>query len=483
MKPSNFLVIMSDEHNPKILGCAGHSSIKTPVLDNLAAKGTRFSAAYTPSPICVPARASFATGQYVHKIRYWDNALAYDGVVPSWGHRLMETGHRSVSIGKLHYRNDKDPTGFHEEIVPLNVVDGLGDLLGMVRTPPPQRYRARKQVEDAGMGESSYTEYDREITRRSVQWLKEEAPKYTDQPWVLFVSLVCPHFPLIAPEPFYKLYSDSDIPAPIQYEPTVPPPHPAIEERWRLSGYSQGFSDEQIKVATMAYYGMVSFLDDNIGQILGTLEDCGLVDSTRILYTSDHGDNLGRNGLWGKSTMFEDSVGIPLIVSGEGVPQGKTVSTPANLVDVFPTVLECVGEPRAPEDTNLPGVSLWAMADGAVPERVQLSEYHASGSSGGNYMIRNGRFKYIFYVNFPPQLFDLEADPNEKRNLAAEPAHATTLAECEALLRGVVNPEAADKVAKNDQWQRIQDMGGPENLLKRGTFGYTPAPGETPVFT
>ena len=129
MKPSNLIIILSDQHNPRVMGCAGHALAKTPNIDALAARGTRFSSAYTNCPICVPARASLATGRYVHEIRFWDNAIAYRGTPAAWGHRLMEKGHRAVSIGKLHYQ-DGDPrrNGFDEEILPMHIVGGVGDL-------------------------------------------------------------------------------------------------------------------------------------------------------------------------------------------------------------------------------------------------------------------------------------------------------------------------------------------------------------------
>src|ERR1700758_806447 len=111
MKPANLLFIMSDEHSRRVLGCYGHKMIRTPNLDALAARGVRFTDAYCNSPICVPSRASFASGRYVHDIRFWDNGIPYDGSVPSWGHRLRDAGHAAVSIGKLHFRSQDDDNG------------------------------------------------------------------------------------------------------------------------------------------------------------------------------------------------------------------------------------------------------------------------------------------------------------------------------------------------------------------------------------
>ena len=151
-KKTNLLFILSDQHNRKMMGCSGHPMVQTPNLDRLAARGTRFTQAYCNSPICVPSRASLATGQYVHKIRFWDNAHPYDGSVPSWGHRLMAQGYRVTSVGKLHYRKFGDPNGFHEEFNPMHVVDGVGDLLGLIRDELPPRKRNRLDVLQAGGG-------------------------------------------------------------------------------------------------------------------------------------------------------------------------------------------------------------------------------------------------------------------------------------------------------------------------------------------
>ena len=144
MKPSNVLFILSDEHSRRVLGCYGHPMIRTPNLDALAARGVRFADAYTNSPICVPARASLATGRYPHQIRFWDNGIAYDGTVPTWHHRLRDAGHEVTSIGKLHFRSADDDNGFTEEIMPLHINDGIGDPLGWLRDPLPGLVEAAK---------------------------------------------------------------------------------------------------------------------------------------------------------------------------------------------------------------------------------------------------------------------------------------------------------------------------------------------------
>lgn len=483
MKPQNLLFIFSDEHNKKVTSAYGHPTIRTPNIDRLAGRGTRFTAAYTNCPICVPARASLATGRYVHDVQCWDNAIAYDGAKPSWGHRLMDQGHRVVSIGKLHYtRNDAQRNGFDEEILPLHIVDGLGDLLGLIREEMPARSGAKKLGPEAARGESEYTEYDRAITAAAVRWLREEAVRHRDKPWVLYAGYVSPHFPLIAPPEFYDLYPEDEVPWPIQYSPTERPQHPFLDAMRACLQYDAGFTDAaMVRRAITAYYGLVSFLDNNIGLVLAALEEAGLADSTRIIYSSDHGDNLGARGLWGKSTMFEESAGIPLIVAGEGVPAGEVCTVPVTLADIFPTVVQCVGQAPHPDDTTLPGQSLFEIATGTARERTILSEYHAAGAAAASYMIRHGRYKYVHCVGMPPMLYDLESDPQESRDLGRDPASGGIVQECEAALRRVVDPEAVDRAARADQAAKIAAAGGRAAILARGTFRYSPPPGHKPV--
>ena len=483
MKPQNLLFILSDEHNKKITGAYGHTMIRTPHLDRLAARGTRFTSAYTNCPICVPARASLATGRYVHEVRCWDNAIAYDGTPPSWGHRLMDQGHRAVSIGKLHYtRNAPATNGFDEEILPLHIVDGLGDLLGLIRDELPVRTGSRKLGPEAARGESEYTAYDRAITDAAVRWLKQDAARHRDKPWVLTVGYVAPHFPLVAPPEFFDLYPESAVPWPSQYAQDERPRHPFLDAMRGCMQYDAGFSDAaMVRRAITAYFGLVSFLDHNIGRVLAALDEAGLTGDTRIVYSSDHGDNLGARGMWGKSTMFEESAGIPLIVAGEGVPAGRVSDVPVTLADAFPTILQCVGAIAHADDAGLPGQSLLDIANGRARERVILSEYHAAAAIAATYMIRHGHYKYVHYVGMPPMLFDLASDPQELRDLGRDAAYAAVLKDCEAALRTVVNPEAADRMARADQAAKIASVGGREAIFKRGSFRYSPPPGSKPV--
>jgi choline-sulfatase len=481
LQAQNLLFILSDEHNRDITGCYGNRLVKTPHMDALAARGTRFRSAYTNCPICVPARASLAAGRYVHEISCWDNAHPYDGSSPGWGHRLIEQGHEVTAIGKLHYRTEGDQTGFSEEINTLHVVDGIGDLLGLMRRELPERGNAKALAGDAGRGESTYTQYDRSVAEAAKGWIENRARKSSDKPWMLFVGFVLPHFPLVAPPEFFDLYSPDQMPLPRLTGEGERPDHPVLNAMRGCMNYADYFDEERIRIALTAYYGMVSFLDHNIGRLLQALNDTGLAADTRVIYTSDHGDNLGNRGFWGKSVMYEDAVAVPMIMAGDDIPQGHVVQTPVSLVDLHPTFLDALDEPPEP-GTRRPGRSLFELARAEEPDRVVFSEYHAAGSTAGTYMIRKGQWKYVHYVGHRPQLFDLEADPQEANDLGASAGHAAVRADLEAELRKILDPEAVNARAFADQERKIAKHGGPEAIKERGDFGYTPAPGQTPVF-
>ena len=480
--PTNLLFIFSDQHTRRAMGAMGHPVVKTPHMDALAEGGTLFRNAYCNGPICVPSRASLATGRHVFDIGKWDNCKPYFGEEPSWGHRLIDAGNRAVSIGKLHYRREGDPNGFAPELLPMHIIDGQGMLFTICRNPMPVSKKFAHLVRTSGEGNSTYTAYDHKITERAIKWLREEGTQ-SDKPWALFVSLVCPHPPWKAPSDFWNLYSLDDIDLPVAYGLDERPMHPGLEDYRYFFGVKDEFDEETLRRVTAAYYGMISYLDDNIGRLMATLRECGLAGSTRIVYTADHGESMGQKGMFSKCNMYEESVGIPMIMAGPGVPEGQVVDTPTQLLDLFPTVLEATGVRPTDEDTELPGTSLLRIAEGERPDRIIFSEQHSAGAKSAVYMVRQNAQKYVRYMeDYPPQLFDLSKDPLELHDLAGDPAHAGSLSACETALEGLIDPVAVDRAAKADQEERLALGGGIEAIIEQGSLGYTPAPGETPEY-
>lgn len=474
---TNTIILMSDEHAARLMGCAGHAHVKTPNLDRLAARGTRFAKAYTNAPICVPARASFATGRYGHQTRHWDNATPYFGTPESWGHHLQQNGNPVGSIGKLHYRNEEDEVGLDFQQIPMHLVKGVGDVLGCVREPLPRRWKARDLADGAGRGETSYTAYDRQITDNAVDWIAARGSETPDKPWTVFISMVAPHFPLTAPGEFFDMYQDLDL---WPKKPAREDDHPWLKALRHCFVYDN-FNEERTRTALTAYFGLISFMDANVGRILDAVDAAGLSENTRVIYASDHGDNMGERGLWGKSNMFEEAAAVPMIMAGPGVPENKVSNTPVSLVDVFPTVLQAAG--LSADGLDVPGVSLLDIAKADDDDsRVVFSEYHAAGAAAGAFMIRKGKWKYIHYVGMEPQLFDLDADPEELTDLGASPDHVAIRAELDADLRAICDPDEVDAQARADQAAIVEAHGGTRAVLERGGFGATPAPGTQAQF-
>ena len=471
-RPPNFLVIISDEHRKDALGCAGHPLVHTPHLDRLAARGTRFTNAYTSSPMCVPTRAALACGDYVHRTGFWDSATPYDGSAATWMHRVRDAGHEMVSIGKLHFRSGEDDNGFSEEILPMHVVGGVGWMAALLREDPPAYDAAAELAADSGPGSSSYTDYDLAITAAATDWIA--ARRNAERPWAAFVSLVSPHFPLRAPQEFYNLYADADF----DLEPQQLPDHPEIRNLARFFDYERHFTAETRHAAMAGYFGLTSFLDDCVGEILATLEESGQAEDTVILYLSDHGELLGDKGMWTKQVMYEASAGIPMILAGPGVPDGIVRNTAASIVDVAATALDVMLDTL---DDSAPGLSLRQLAqDPDDADRTVLCEYHDGGSTTGAFMVRWGDWKYVCYPGMPPQLFNLAEDPSEDHDLGSDVSQRAAAARAEGASRlaAICDADAMNRQCFADQAARIEALGGIDVCRNTHLFNHTPTPAE-----
>ncbi len=474
MSPNNTLIIMTDEHSRDGISCYGGVA-QTPNIDRLAEYGTRFDNAYTPSPICVPARAAFQSGRYIHQNRCWSNAQPYSGNPPGWGHRLQEEGHETISIGKLHYRSSEDNNGFTREIEPLHVLNGEGWVFGLLRRQDHTPYDTRNFVEHTGPGEDSYSEYDRKVRDQAVRWLKTEGAAKRDKPWTLFVSFLRPHYPLTCPKPYFDMYDPERIPKPRYAGYKSEFRHPVLNAFRSYYNYDDHFNDTQRQIARASYFGLCSFVDNLIGDVLKTLESYCRAENTTTIFVSDHGEMNGHHGLWTKMTMHEDSVGIPMILAGANAPTG-ICKTQTSLVDIHQTVLQAAGISETDEDRSLPGQSLFKTA--SEPDdcsRAVISEYHDGGSITGFTMIREGKWKYVAYAGFAPQLFDLDSDPFEENDLGLSGDHRDISKHLhERLCRQFANPETISAAAFSDQAERIEALGGVSGIYARENFDHTP---------
>ena len=481
MKSANLIFIQSDNHNRAVTGCYGHAIVKTPTLDKIAARGVRFAASYSTSALCCPARAAMATGRYAYQTGYWDNAIAYDARIPSWMHRLRGQGHAVVAIGKLHYRSSDDDNGFTEEIMPMHLHEGKGAIKNLLRG-----YDAEPRLTDdskwqlytqrSGVGATHYQDYDRQITAKAIEWLRANTARHA-KPWTLKIGYISPHPPFTVPQRLYDLYPEDQMPLPARYRPGDRPEHPAARHLRDIDGYHDMTDERMLRRVAAAYFGLITHLDEQVAAVLKVVEELGLLANTRIVYTSDHGELFGWQGMFGKKSLYEGAVGVPLLIAGPGVPANRVARQLVSHVDLFPTVVECVGAALAASDHDLPGISLFPAANGNESQRQAFAEYHAQGSKAGQFMLRVGDLKLIYHVGMPAQLFDLAADPLEAHDLVEEGRDGGRAKLFETNLRKICDPEKVDARAKADQRRMAEKWGGPEKLLGADQILFTPPPG------
>jgi choline-sulfatase len=472
---ANVLFLLSDEHARSALGAYGHPIAQTPTLDRLASSGTVFDRAYTPSPICIPARASLATGLHVFEHHCWSSAQPYYGQVESWMHRLRARGHDIVSIGKLHFRSGDDDNGFTEEILPMYLAnDGKGWPQGLIRSPLPAFAKAAELAQLLGPGESDYTDYDRKITASACKWIDRSANRARKKPWALFVSFASPHYPLIAPRPFFDLYRHCEISEPFANSESSHSRHPVLQEMLDFWNYDDYFDADSRRLARQNYYGLCSFVDDNIRRVLAALDDSRQARDTVIIYTSDHGEMLGNHGFWAKSLMYEDSVAIPMIVAGQNIPVGIN-NTPVSLTDMAATIETVVSGSEKSVSASWQSRALQEFITRPQGNRFILSEYHDGGSPTGFFMIRQGSWKYVYYAGaYPAQLFNLERDPQETQDLGENPAYAEARTKLRGFLNQILDPDAVNAQAFADQARLLKDLGGSDKVLAMPSFNHTP---------
>jgi len=406
-EPYNVLLLMTDEHNPRILGCYGDSLVKTPTLDALAAKGVRFTSAYCQNPICVPSRVSLVSGRMPCHVNTFGNTAnqQYESI-PTLADVFVQAGYQAVWFGKTHWGDPRF----------LNVGGGN------------RNKKAAKQEQDESYGrlpqQSQVSKWP--VEKNQEHSIADEALAFLDQnrgkKFFLGVSFVKPHFPFTIQQKYYDLYKDK-VSLPRAPENVIQE-LPAVSKQERAKYRHAEATKEDILRTKALYYGMVTYVDEELGRILKKLDDLGLRDNTIILYTADHGEMLGDRGIWYKNSFYDGSASVPFIWSFPKVlPQGKVVNSPAMNMDIFPTLCELCNLPEPPglEGVNLVRV-MKGMDDGK--DRYALSENYRDGFAGR--MIRTTKWKYFFYANGEEYLYDMEADPYEEHNLIKDRVYRET---------------------------------------------------------
>lgn len=422
---------MADQLPAASLPAYGHPVVKAPYLQRLADEGVVFEDAYCNSPLCAPSRASMMTGQLPSRIGAYDNASAFPDDTPTFAHYLRTMGYRTCLSGKMHFVGADQLHGFEERLTTDIYPADFGWVPDWEN--PEKRfswYQNMLSIVQAGVCvTSNQLDYDEEAGFRAVRHLHDMARDEDERPFCMVASFTHPHDPFAITREYWDRYDHREIdmpevgPLPVE---ELDPHSRRLRHVCGLDLYQQ--TEERVRNARHAYYGMISYIDDKVGELVQALEDTGRAEDTIVLFTADHGELLGERGLWYKMSFLDRSARVPLIVHAPGrFPAGR-VASPVSLVDLLPTFVELAEGEAAPRFVDEPdGQSLLPLLDGEEDgrgERPVLGELLGEGAIAPHLMIRRGRYKYIHGPPDPDQLFDLSRDPGELRNLADDPAHA-----------------------------------------------------------
>ena len=428
----NILFVMFDQMAALSLPSYGHPVVKAPNIARLAQRGTLFEQAYCTAPLCSPSRFAMLTGMLPSRFGAYDNAAELPAEIPTFLHHLRGAGYRTCLSGKMDFTGADQLHGYEERLTTDLSPSDFGWVPDWERPDQVQNwYHTLQSVAEAGPCEYSLSlQYDEDACDRGVDWLQQVtgekgAGGKQGRPFMLTVSVMQPHDPYQGQRKFWDLYSADEIDLPVEPKRKAGRRNQIEERMYRLYDRDEiPLSLRQIRHARRAYYAMISYCDDLLGRLMRALEVAGVADDTIVIVTSDHGDMLGERGLWYKMTFYDRAVRVPLIVAGPGIKRQR-MKAPVSHLDLLPTFLELAGLDLAgktlPRD-GLDGASLWSsLTRGTAPKGELAGEYCGEGYDAPVVMIRRGRHKFLHSRHLQPELYDLEADAGELRNLAQEP--------------------------------------------------------------
>lgn len=489
---------MPDQQRHDWLSCAGHPYALTPCIDQLAAHGVRFAHAYTPAPLCGPARMALLSGRHPWRQEVWINEDCLDSNTPCFTHGLGRAGYHCVLAGRMHFMGPDQRHGYHERVGSdfcRTYPGGPGTALG-----PDLRGSAsssKRSLECAGVGGNPVLDYDEHVTLAAEQFLHQRACSGDQQPLLLTVGWYGPHNPYRCDQALYDAVC-ADQPAddaPFLLS-TDDMAVPWIQQWHQRQKTAHGFASE-IAIARRCYAAMVREIDAHCARVLARARR--LPGPTIVVYLSDHGDMMGDHGLMAKGCFYEGSLGVPLIVaplneSGAaylGAQPGSVITAPVSLLDVAPTLIawgmtpeqQAEAAPAADRTIDNPFARTYPIPlpdiDGddltplireptlaATPgwaERPVFSEINLS--VGPARAVIRGGWKYVYYHESGEQLFDLVADPGEQRNLAS--VHT---ARTDALKALVLQDWDAERCLESSR-RKMRDFGYMREWGQAGGFG------------
>jgi len=441
----NVLFIAIDDQNDWIGHLGGHPMAKTPNLDKLAARGTTFLNAHCNAPLCNPSRTSLMLGLRptttgIYGLSPWFRTL------PQWKDRVTlpqhfkAHGYRTLSTGKIYHGGPKQRGAEFD----------MWGSAGGVGTKPPKKLIGATPMGNNPLMDWGVWPLDNDDTGKGdyqvASWTVEQiksAPK--DQPFFLAAGFFLPHVPCYATQKWFDLYPDDDsVLPPVKDGDRLDTPRFSWYLHWELPEPRLKWVKEhnQWRNLVRSYLACTSFVDAQVGRIVAALDEAGLAENTIIVLWGDHGWHLGEKEITGKNTLWDRGTKVPLIFAGPGVSKGGRTTQPAELLDIYPTLIELAG--LAPR-TDLEGISLVSqLKDSAAKRELPAITSHNQGNHG----IRSERWRYIHYADGSEELYDMQADPNEWTNLAGNPEQAAIIAEHKRWLPKVDLPPAPNSASR-----------------------------------
>ncbi|WP_422930238.1 sulfatase-like hydrolase/transferase [Singulisphaera sp. PoT] len=419
----NILFLLTDDQRPDTVDAPGVRIVSTPNLDRLARRGTRFTRAISPYPLCVPSRAEILSGCSAFRNGFcppFSHQARLD--LTTWPEAMRRAGYHAWYVGKWHSAGRPTTRGYERSLglfgEGLTLYPPQRDSLGRLTTGYPGwvfQDDAGKLYPERGVGlsgDTSATLADAAIT------LLDTQPR---EPFFLHVNFTAPHDPLIMPPGYVRKYRPEDIPLPPNFLPRHPFDHGSLggrdEELWPWPR-----TPEMVKSELAVYYAVISHMDEQIGRILDALDRNGQAGDTIVVFSSDHGLAIGSHGLRGKQNMYEHTVGVPLILAGPGIPKGQRCDAQVYLRELYPTLCDLAGVPIPASVEARSFVSV--LGDPKTPFREYAFAYYTDTQR----MVRGDRWKLIDYPKIhKQQLFDLREDPAETFDLSEDPGRTDTI--------------------------------------------------------
>jgi len=471
---ANILHIFCDQLRADVFGFAGHPAAKTPNIDRLAASGTVFTRAYTPSPVCVPARRCMIEGRYAGRTGAFDNT---QGVDPPWTfmRALTDAGYRTHGIGKCHFTPDRWAlNGFQSRETQEELVTDpdRDDYLRYLK----RRGHTHLTDPHGVRGEMYYIPQPAQMPAADhpTQWVGDRSVAFIEQqggvgaagdrsgcdasggdgsggPWYLFASIVHPHPPFAPPAPWHKLYHPADMPPPREPE-GFEALQAHVNRQQNRYKYRDGWDPNVVALIRSYYLACVSFIDLQVGRMLDALDASGQADHTFIVLTADHGEHLGDYRCFGKRSLHDTAAKVPMIARLPGtLPAGGTCDRPANLIDLAPTFLGLAGT-RPPASHPVDGESLFDIASGGAARAETFSQWQTGEQ--GTYAVVDGRHKLVYSAPDRREwLFDHEADPQELRDASGDPGAGETADRLRGLLFDHLRETGQRGVIDGDDWR------------------------------